>query len=250
VQAASLKTLQEGLAFEGVGFRYGEEWVLKDLSFECLRGQTVALVGVSGSGKSTAMDLISRFVEPAEGRIVVDGQDLRDWKVEDWRGMIGLVGQDNWLFHDTVTANIAFGDPLPDPDRVRQAAEAANAHGFITEMEQGYATSLAEQGSRLSGGQRQRMAIARALYRNPQLLLLDEATSALDSMAEKEVQEALQHLMVGRTTVVIAHRLSTIQSADRIVVLERGRKVQEGSHAELMQSEGLYRSLVELQMRA
>lgn len=250
VQAASLKTLQEGLAFEGVGFRYGEEWVLKDLSFECLRGQTVALVGVSGSGKSTAMDLISRFVEPAEGRIVVDGQDLRDWKVEDWRGMIGLVGQDNWLFHDTVTANIAFGDPQPDPDRVRQAAEAANAHGFITEMEQGYATSLAEQGSRLSGGQRQRMAIARALYRNPQLLLLDEATSALDSMAEKEVQEALQHLMVGRTTVVIAHRLSTIQSADRIVVLERGRKVQEGSHAELMQSEGLYRSLVELQMRA
>jgi subfamily B ATP-binding cassette protein MsbA len=248
--AMPIKILKEGLVFEGVGFRYGEEWVLRDLSFECRQGETVALVGVSGSGKSTAMDLISRFVEPKEGRIVVDGKDLLDWNLEDWRGMIGLVGQDNWLFHDTVIANIAFGDSQPDMQRIQQAAEAANAHGFISEMEHGYQTSLAEQGSRLSGGQRQRIAIARALYRNPQLLLLDEATSALDSMAEKEVQEALQRLMVGRTTVVIAHRLSTIQNADRIVVLERGRKVQEGTHAQLMQSEGVYRSLVELQMRA
>jgi subfamily B ATP-binding cassette protein MsbA len=248
--ARPLANLKEGLAFEGVGFRYGEDWVLKDLSFECRKGETVALVGVSGSGKSTAMDLISRFVEPVEGRIVVDGLDLRDWKLEDWRGMIGWVGQDNWLFHDTVTANIAFGDARPDEVRVIQAAKAAHAHDFVMEMEKGYETSLAEQGSRLSGGQRQRIAIARALYRNPKLLLLDEATSALDSMAEKEVQEALQHLMSGRTSIVIAHRLSTITSADRIVVLERGRKVQEGRHAELMQSEGLYRSLVELQMRA
>lgn len=248
--ADSLAALNEALVFEGVGFRYGEEWVLKDLSFQCFKGETVALVGVSGSGKSTVMDLIGRFVEPLEGRVVVDGKDLRDWNLEDWRGIIGLVGQDNWLFHDTVTANIAFGDVQPDMKRVRQAAEAANAHAFIAQMEKGYDTSLAEQGSRLSGGQRQRIAIARALYQNPQLLLLDEATSALDSMAEKEVQEALQHLMAGRTSIVIAHRLSTIQSADRIVVLEGGRKIQEGSHTELMQSEGLYRSLVELQMRA
>jgi len=246
----ALEDMSQGLFFRGVGFRYGEEWVLKDLSFECRRGETVALVGVSGSGKSTVMDLICRFIEPQEGTITVDGHDLSSLGTESWRSHLGLVGQDNWLFNDTVTANIAFGDPEPDASRVVSVAKAANAHDFVSAMEEGYATSLAEQGSRLSGGQRQRIAIARALYRNPRLLLLDEATSALDSVAEQEVQEALQALMQGRTTLVIAHRLSTIQHADRIIVLQKGRKVQEGSHQALMAEDGVYRRLVELQMRA
>ena len=248
--AIPLENLAQGLVFRGVGFRYGEEWVIKDLSFECRRGETVALVGVSGSGKSTVMDLICRLIEPQEGQILVDGHDLSSLGTESWRSLLGLVSQDNWLFNDTVTANIAFGDENPDMERVIEAAKAANAHDFVSAMEQGYATPLAEQGSRLSGGQRQRIAIARALYRNPRLLLLDEATSALDSVAEQEVQGALQALMQGRTTLVIAHRLSTIQHADRIVVLEKGQKVQEGTHEDLMNQDGVYRRLVELQMRA
>jgi subfamily B ATP-binding cassette protein MsbA len=181
---------------------------------------------------------------------LVDGQELASVQTDSWRALIGLVGQENLLFNDTVKANIAFGDESPDMARVQEAAKAANAHGFVSGMEEGYETSLAEQGSRLSGGQRQRIAIARALYRNPRLLLLDEATSALDSVAEQEVQEALQALMKGRTTLVVAHRLSTIQKADRIVVLEKGHKVQEGTHEQLMAQEGVYRRLVELQMRA
>ena len=248
--AKPLDDLKVGLEFQNVSFRYGEAWVLRDLSFDCRQGETVALVGVSGSGKSTVMDLISRFIEPQEGRILVDGQELASVQTDSWRALIGLVGQENLLFNDTVKANIAFGDESPDMARVQEAAKAANAHGFVSGMEEGYETSLAEQGSRLSGGQRQRIAIARALYRNPRLLLLDEATSALDSVAEQEVQEALQALMKGRTTLVVAHRLSTIQKADRIVVLEKGHKVQEGTHEQLMAQEGVYRRLVELQMRA
>jgi subfamily B ATP-binding cassette protein MsbA len=248
--AKPLDDLKVGLEFRNVSFRYGDAWVLRDLSFDCRQGETVALVGVSGSGKSTVMDLISRFIEPQEGRILVDGQELASVQTDSWRALIGLVGQENLLFNDTVKANIAFGDESPDMARVQEAAKAANAHGFVSGMEEGYETSLAEQGSRLSGGQRQRIAIARALYRNPRLLLLDEATSALDSVAEQEVQEALQALMKGRTTLVVAHRLSTIQKADRIVVLEKGHKVQEGTHEQLMAQEGVYRRLVELQMRA
>jgi subfamily B ATP-binding cassette protein MsbA len=248
--AKPLDDLKVGLEFQNVSFRYGDAWVLRDLSFDCRQGETVALVGVSGSGKSTVMDLISRFIEPQEGRILVDGQELASVQTDSWRALIGLVGQENLLFNDTVQANIAFGDEFPDMARVQEAAKAANAHGFVSGMEEGYETSLAEQGSRLSGGQRQRIAIARALYRNPRLLLLDEATSALDSVAEQEVQEALQALMKGRTTLVVAHRLSTIQKADRIVVLEKGHKVQEGTHEQLMAQEGVYRRLVELQMRA
>ena len=248
--AKPLDDLKVGLEFQNVSFRYGDAWVLRDLSFDCRQGETVALVGVSGSGKSTVMDLISRFIEPQEGRILVDGQELASVQTDSWRALIGLVGQENLLFNDTVQANIAFGDEYPDMARVQEAAKAANAHGFVSGMEEGYETSLAEQGSRLSGGQRQRIAIARALYRNPRLLLLDEATSALDSVAEQEVQEALQALMKGRTTLVVAHRLSTIQKADRIVVLEKGHKVQEGTHEQLMAQEGVYRRLVELQMRA
>ena len=248
--AKPLDDLKVGLEFQNVSFRYGDAWVLRDLSFDCRQGETVALVGVSGSGKSTVMDLISRFIEPQEGRIMVDGQELASVQTDSWRALIGLVGQENLLFNDTVQANIAFGDEYPDMARVQEAAKAANAHGFVSGMEEGYETSLAEQGSRLSGGQRQRIAIARALYRNPRLLLLDEATSALDSVAEQEVQEALQALMKGRTTLVVAHRLSTIQKADRIVVLEKGHKVQEGTHEQLMAQEGVYRRLVELQMRA
>ena len=248
--AKPLDDLKVGLEFQNVSFRYGDAWVLRDLSFDCRQGETVALVGVSGSGKSTVMDLISRFIEPQEGRILVDGQELASVQTDSLRALIGLVGQENLLFNDTVQANIAFGDEFPDMARVHEAAKAANAHGFVSGMEEGYETSLAEQGSRLSGGQRQRIAIARALYRNPRLLLLDEATSALDSVAEQEVQEALQALMKGRTTLVVAHRLSTIQKADRIVVLEKGHKVQEGTHEQLMAQEGVYRRLVELQMRA
>jgi subfamily B ATP-binding cassette protein MsbA len=231
--------LREGIRFEGVTFAYGQEApVLREVDLEIRRGETVALVGASGAGKSTLVDLIPRFHDPTHGRILFDGTDVRDFRLTPYRDKMAIVSQDTFLFHDTVTANIAYGlDDVP-MERVRWAAEQANALQFIEELPEGFGTVLGDRGVRLSGGQRQRIAIARALLRDPEVLLLDEATSALDSVAEQQVQQSLERLMVGRTAVVIAHRLSTIESADRVVVLDAGRVVEEGTYDELVARRG------------
>ncbi|MDX1419438.1 MAG: ABC transporter ATP-binding protein [Rubricoccaceae bacterium] len=231
--------LRDGIRFEGVTFAYGDdEPVLRSVDLEIRRGDTVALVGASGAGKSTLVDLIPRFYDPTHGRILYDGVDLRDFRLGPLRDKMAVVSQDTFLFHDTVTANIAYGlDDMPE-DRVRWAAEQANALAFIEDLPEGFDTVLGDRGVRLSGGQRQRIAIARALLRDPEILILDEATSALDSMAEQQVQQSLERLMEGRTAIVIAHRLSTVESADLVVVLEAGRVVEEGPYEALVAQQG------------
>ena len=249
--ARALAPLAHAVRYERVGFEYvpGEP-VLHALDFEVRRGEVVALVGPSGSGKSTTMDLLARFHDPTAGRITLDGVDLRDATVASLRGQLGIVTQETILFHDTVRNNIAYGlSDCPD-ETVRAAAESANAHGFISALPRGYDTVIGDRGVRLSGGERQRLAIARALLKNPPILLLDEATSALDTESERLVQAALERLMRDRTVLVIAHRLSTVQHADRILVLDRGRLVASGRHAELLEQDGPYRRLYQLQFVA
>ena len=241
--------LETEIRFEGVYFRYGEEDVLQDISFSLRKGETVALVGPSGGGKSTLADLLPRFYDPYRGQILLDGTDLRDLALADVRRLIGIVSQEGLLFHDTVLQNIAYGDPQPDRAAVMEAARIANAHEFIMALPQQYDTLIGERGTMLSGGQRQRIAIARAILRNPPILILDEATSNLDTQSEKLVQEALDHLMQARTSLIIAHRLSTIVHADRILVIEAGRIREQGRHEALMAAGGLYRELYQLQFR-
>jgi ATP-binding cassette, subfamily B, bacterial MsbA len=222
------------IRFEHVNFRYGKEWVLRDIGLEIGAGHVVALVGMSGGGKSTLADLIPRFYDVQEGRITIDGVDIRRYRLASLRAQIGLVTQHTFLFNDTVRANIAYGSIEKGLDEIVAAAKAANAHDFIMRLPSGYDTMVGELGVRLSGGERQRLAIARALLKNAPILILDEATSSLDSDSERQVQEALERLMENRTTLVIAHRLSTVRRADRIVVLVHGRIVEEGTHEELM----------------
>jgi ATP-binding cassette, subfamily B, bacterial MsbA len=246
--AVSMPAFQHSIRYEGVTFAYeGAEYVLKDVNLEVLKGQKIALVGPSGGGKSTLADLLPRYYDPLQGRITIDGRDIRDLRVPDLRGSIGVVTQEGILFNDTVLANIAYGDPKPDMARVEQAARIAHAHDFIKVMPLGYQTLIGERGTKLSGGQRQRLSIARAIYKNAPILILDEATSALDSESERLVQEALEKLMEGRTSIVIAHRLSTIIDADQIFVVEGGRITDAGTHHELLAREGLYRSLYNIQ---
>ena len=221
--------------------------VLHDVSFEIARGQVVALVGSSGAGKSTTMDLLARFYDPTEGRVTFDGQDLRDATVASLRAQLGIVTQETILFHDTIRNNIAYGSPGAAESDIRRAAEAAHAIEFIQRLPLGLDTVIGERGAKLSGGERQRVAIARALLRNPPILLLDEATSSLDTESERLVQDALERLMRDRTVLVIAHRLSTVQHADRIVVLDRGCIVATGTHDELLEMDGQYRRLHDLQ---
>ena len=209
----------------------------------------MALVGRSGAGKTTLVDLLGRFYETSEGSITIDGVDLRDIRIQELRKSLGIVSQETVLFHDTVRANIAYGRPGASDDQVEAAARAANAHDFITALSEGYDTVVGERGTELSGGQRQRIAIARALLRNPPILIFDEATSALDTESERLVQEAIEHLLQGRTVFVIAHRLSTIQKADQIVVMEAGRIVERGRHAELLDQGGAYRRLHDMQFQ-
>jgi subfamily B ATP-binding cassette protein MsbA len=240
----------ESVKFESVSFAYEEEPVLAGVDFIARKGEVVALVGPSGAGKSTLVDLIPRFYEPTGGRILVDGVDTRDILLTSLRSLTGIVSQDTVLFNDTVRNNIAYGvsDRFTD-EQIIAAARAANAHGFISELPKGYETVLGERGTRLSGGQRQRIAIARALLIDPPILILDEATSALDTESERLVQEAIDRLLAGRTVFVIAHRLSTVIHADQILVLDRGRIVERGSHQDLLGLRGVYFRLYSMQFR-
>ncbi len=245
-----LSSVRGEVRFEHVSFGYGERGaVLEDVSLTAKPGEVVALVGPSGAGKSTLISLIPRFYDPTRGRILLDGVDIRDLTLHDLRSNIALVPQETQLFSGTIAENIRYGKPGASDAEVIEVAKAANAHEFITSFPDGYATIVGERGIKLSGGQRQRVAIARALLKNPRILILDEATSSLDSESEALVQEALEVLMQGRTTFVIAHRLSTIRGADKIVVLEAGRIVQQGTHQELLAAGGLYKELYELQFR-
>jgi subfamily B ATP-binding cassette protein MsbA len=240
------------VAFERVSFAYdGLPPVLRDVSFAARKGEIVAIVGPSGAGKSTLVDLLPRFYDPAEGRVTIDGVDVREYTLGSLRALLGIVSQETVIFNDSAAANIAYGAlERFTATGIEAAARAANAHDFIARLPQGYHTLLGERGARLSGGERQRIAIARALLRDPPILILDEATSALDTESERLVQEAIDRLLAGRTVFVIAHRLSTVQHASQILVMERGRIVERGRHDQLLAQEGLYRRLYELQFGA
>jgi len=241
-------TFERALEFERVSFAYADEPVLTDVSLVAPKGQVIALVGASGAGKSTLVDLIPRFYEPTAGRILLDGVDTREIALPALRSLIGIVSQDTVLFNDTVRNNLAYGAAAKYTDaQIEAAARAANAHRFIAELPDGYDTILGERGTRLSGGQRQRLSIARALLVDPPILILDEATSALDTESERLVQEAIDRLLEGRTVFVIAHRLSTIAHADQILVMDRGRVVEHGTHGALLARRGHYHRLHALQ---
>jgi len=239
--------LNNQIEYKNVWFKYSEQWVIKDVNLQIPKGKTVALVGQSGSGKSTLSDLLPRFYDIQEGRITIDGVDIRDAKVKDVRDLMGIVNQEAILFNDTFFNNIAFGVKQATQQEVESAAKIANAHEFIIQSENGYDTFIGDRGCKLSGGQRQRISIARAVLKNPPVLILDEATSALDTESERLVQDALDNLMKNRTTLVIAHRLSTIKNADWIYVMHEGAIVEQGTHSELIALNGYYSRLCEMQ---
>ena len=238
---------QAAISLKNISFKYDNEYVLKDFSLEIPKGKTVALVGQSGSGKSTIANLIARFYDVNEGSITFDGTDIRDLKIQSLRDLIGIVSQDSILFNDTITNNLLIGKGSATPAEIEEAAKVANAHDFIEALPEKFQTNIGDMGGKLSGGQKQRLSIARAVLKNPPIMILDEATSALDTESEKLVQNALEKMMMNRTSLVIAHRLSTIQKADIIVVMEKGKIIEQGNHATLMAQNGTYRKLVEMQ---
>ena len=248
--AQQLSSIEEAITFENISFKYEDELVIKNVNLRVMKGHTVALVGQSGSGKSTIANLITRFYDVNEGRIAIDGIDIKDVTKKSLRGMMGLVTQDSILFNDTVKNNIALSKDNATDEEIIEAAKIANAHDFIMELPQGYDTNIGDSGNKLSGGQKQRLSIARAVLKNPPIMILDEATSALDTESERLVQDALEKMMQNRTSIVIAHRLSTIQNADSIVVMNQGKIVEQGTHEELMKSQKGYKKLVELQTLA
>jgi subfamily B ATP-binding cassette protein MsbA len=245
--ALPVKSFKKEIRFENVYFKYQKPYVLKNINIHIPKGKMIAIVGESGGGKSTIVDLLPRFYDVTKGRILLDGQDIRDYKIADLRGLMGIVSQDSILFNDTVFNNIAFGMNEVSQQAVEEAAKVANAHDFIIKMEEGYQTNVGDRGVKLSGGQRQRISIARAVLADPEILILDEATSSLDTEAERLVQDALSKIMKNRTTLVIAHRLSTIRDADEIIVMQKGEIVERGSHADLLQKNGVYKKLQDLQ---
>jgi subfamily B ATP-binding cassette protein MsbA len=247
--AAPVAPFSQEIRFRGVSFAYpGDAPVLRGIDLVVPRGSVTALVGPSGAGKTTLVNLLPRFMDVTDGAVTVDGIDVRRATLASLRGQIGLVTQEVVLFDDTVRRNVAYGRSDVPEERIRAALEAANALAFVDALPQGLETRVGESGARLSGGQRQRLAIARALLKDPPILVLDEATSSLDTESERAVQEALERLMAGRTVIVIAHRLSTVRRADQLVVLEAGRIVERGRHAELLAAGGLYRRLHDLQV--
>ncbi|MBU8932445.1 MAG: ABC transporter ATP-binding protein/permease [candidate division Zixibacteria bacterium] len=249
-QPRTIEKFQKNIRYESLSFSYNaNEPVLTDISFEVNRGEVVAVVGPSGAGKSTLLDLLPRFYDPGEGRISIDGHDIRDLSLKSLRGLMGIVTQETYLFNDTIRNNIAYGSTGIAAEKVIEAATMANAHEFISEFENGYETLVGNRGVMLSGGQRQRIAIARALLRDPQVLIFDEATSALDTESEMLVQEAIDRLMTNRTALVIAHRLSTIKNADRIMVIDKGHITESGTHDDLLGIDGLYKRLYDMQFR-
>ena len=235
---------------QGISFKYEDEYVLKNFDLEVKKGTTVALVGQSGSGKSTIANLVTRFYDVNEGEIHIDGQDIRNLSKKSLRGLLGLVTQDSILFNDSVRNNIGLGKENATEDEITAAAKIANAHDFIIGLPNGYETNIGDSGNKLSGGQKQRLSIARAVLKNPPIMILDEATSALDTESERLVQDALEKMMKNRTSIVIAHRLSTIQNADLIVVLHKGEIVEKGTHSQLMELNGTYKKLVQMQSLA
>ena len=247
-QPVHVSDFRHSIEFRDVSFRYGEKWVLRHVSLTIEKGKTVAIVGQSGGGKSTMVDLIPRYYDVQEGEVLIDGINVKDMAIHDLRQLIGNVNQEAILFNDSFRNNIAFGVDNATQQQIEAAARIANAHDFITESEHGYDTNIGDRGSRLSGGQRQRVSIARAILKNPPILILDEATSALDTESERLVQQALEHLMKTRTTVAIAHRLSTIRNADEICVMHEGQIVERGTHEELLALNGYYKKLNDMQM--
>ena len=245
--AKTIVDFKSQISFENISFKYAEETIISSFSLEVKKGKLIAIVGESGSGKSTLMDLLPRFYDVNEGSILIDEVDIRDYKIADLRGLIGIVSQESILFNISVLENIAFGDPNPDRNRVIEAAKIANAHGFISDMDETYDSIVGERGNKLSGGQKQRLSIARAVYKNPKILILDEATSALDTESEMLVQEALEKLMENRTSFVIAHRLSTVRNADEIIVLAKGKIIEQGNHDDLTKKKGAYQKFCTLQ---
>ena len=238
---------QTAISLKNISFKYDNEYVLKDFSLEIPKGKTVALVGQSGSGKSTIANLIARFYDVNEGAITFDGIDIRDLKIHSLRDLIGIVSQDSILFNDSITNNLLIGKTSATEAEIKEAAKVANAYDFIEALPDKFQTNIGDMGGKLSGGQKQRLSIARAVLKNPPIMILDEATSALDTESEKLVQNALEKMMMNRTSLVIAHRLSTIQNADIIVVMEKGKIIEQGNHASLMAKNGTYRKLVEMQ---
>ena len=245
--AKSLKHFENKIEYKNLSFRYIEDYVLKNINLEVKKGQKIALVGQSGSGKSTLVDLLPRFYDVLEGEISIDGNNVQDLKINDLRGLMGIVSQESILFNDTIYNNIAFGLENATEEEIIEAAKIANAHEFILQTEHAYETNIGDRGTKLSGGQRQRISIARAVLKNPPIMILDEATSALDTESERLVQDALFKLMKNRTSIVIAHRLSTVRDADEICVLQDGEIVERGKHNELLEKKGVYKKLHDLQ---
>jgi ABC-type multidrug transport system fused ATPase/permease subunit len=242
-----INDLEHNIEYRNVSFKYNTEPVLTDINLIVPKGKTIALVGPSGGGKSTMVDLLPRFYDITSGHLLIDGNDIRDIAIADVRGLMGIVNQETILFNGSVYDNISFGMKNVTMEKVISAAKVANAHEFIEKLDNGYDTNIGDRGLKLSGGQRQRISIARAVLKNPPVLILDEATSALDTESERLVQDALVKLMENRTSVVIAHRLSTIQHADEIIVLSAGKIVQRGTHQELIAVKGIYKKLCDMQ---
>jgi len=247
VDAKSIDDLKDRLTFKNVHFSYDESPLLQDINLTLEKGKTIALVGESGGGKSTLIDLVTRFYDIQSGEIAIDNTDIRQLKIKDLRNLFGIVSQKAILFNDSIFNNIAFGLPNASKEDVEFAAKVANAHEFISKMDGGYDSIVGDEGDNLSGGQKQRISIARAILRNPPILLLDEATSALDTESEKLVQDALEKLLENRTSMVVAHRLSTIKNADEIIVIQQGKIAERGKHNELIQADGIYNRLIKMQ---